>query len=120
MIQIDTNRWRWLQIALMVDLQAIDPTADVENSIKQYRICKPQLMPVKTMTRALWFLQKAGKKLLARKVADLKSCWPQKLLARKVAGLKSCRRLTQTHFLSLGVTLSLSHKTQPIDKILQS
>ena len=62
MIQIDTNRWRWLQIALMADLQAIDPTADVENSIKQYRICKPQLMPVKTMTRALWFLQKAGKK----------------------------------------------------------
>ena len=62
MIQIDTNRWHWLQIALMVDLQAIDPTADVENSIKQYRICKPQLMPVKTMTRALWFLQKAGKK----------------------------------------------------------
>ena len=92
MIQIDTNRWRWLQIALMADLQAIDPTADVENSIKQSRICKPQLMPVKTMTRALWFLQKAGKKLLARKVADLKSCWPQKLLARKVAGLKSCWR----------------------------
>ena len=92
MIQIDTNRWRWLQIALMADLQAIDPTADVENSIKQYRICKPQLMPVKTMTRALWFLQKAGKKLLARKVADLKSCWRQKLLARKVAGLKSCWR----------------------------
>ena len=92
MIQIDTNRWHWLQIALMVDLQAIDPTADVENSIKQYRICKPQLMPVKTMTRALWFLQKAGKKLLARKVADLKSCWREKLLARKVAGLKSCWR----------------------------
>ena len=92
MIQIDTNRWRWLQIALMADLQAIDPTADVENSFKQSRICKPQLMPVKTMTRALWFLQKAGKKLLARKVADLKSCWPQKLLARKVAGLKSCWR----------------------------
>ena len=92
MIQIDTNRWHWLQIALKVDLQAIDPTADVENSFKQSRICKPQLMPVKTMTRALWFLQKAGKKLLARKVADLKSCWPQKLLARKVAGLKSCWR----------------------------
>ena len=80
MIQIDTNRWHWLQIALKVDLQAIDPTADVQNFIKQYRICKPQLMPVKTMTRALWFLQKAGKKLLARKVADLKSCWRQKLL----------------------------------------
>ena len=49
-------------------------------------------MPVKTMTRALWFLQKAGKKLLAREVADLKSCWREKLLARKVAGLKSCWR----------------------------
>ena len=64
----------------MADLQAIDPTADVENSIKQYRICEPQLMPVKTMTSALLFLQKAGKKLLAREVAELKSCWRQKLL----------------------------------------
>ena len=34
MIQIDTNRWRWLQIAVMADLQAIDATTDVENSIK--------------------------------------------------------------------------------------
>ena len=58
MIQIDTNRWHWLQIALMVDLQAIDPTADVENSIMQYRICKPQLMPGEIMTKAWWFLQK--------------------------------------------------------------
>ena len=49
-------------------------------------------MPVKTMTRALLFLQKAGKMLLAREVADLKSCWRQKLLAQKVAGLKSCWR----------------------------
>ena len=87
MIQIDTNRWRWLQIALMADLQAIDPTADVENSIKQYRICKPQLMPVKTMTRALWFLQKAGKKLLARKVADLVSSSGQKLPALEGTGV---------------------------------
>ena len=34
MIQIDTNRWRWLQIALMADLQAIDPTNNVKNFIK--------------------------------------------------------------------------------------
>ena len=40
-----------LQIAVMVNLQAIDPITDVNFFIK-YRISEPHLMPVKTMTIA--------------------------------------------------------------------
>ena len=60
-LDIDTKRWRWLQMVRMADEQALDPISDVLDSTKKHWIGKPQQMPSKTMTRTWRFLQKAGK-----------------------------------------------------------